>query len=70
MAHAYQPNFPHAYDPDHKVIVNKGPVIKVNANQRYSTESISEATFAHWCEQAAFLIRNIRIGPICLAAAR
>jgi aspartyl aminopeptidase len=52
MAHAYQPNFPNAYEPDHKVIVNKGPVIKVNANQRYSTESISEAMFAGWCEQA------------------
>ncbi|MGZ4997217.1 MAG: M18 family aminopeptidase, partial [Methylobacter sp.] len=26
MAHAYQPNFPNAYDPGHKVIVNKGPV--------------------------------------------
>lgn len=52
MAHAYQPNFPNAYDPDHKVIVNKGPVIKVNANQRYSTESVSEAMFAGWCEQA------------------
>lgn len=52
MAHAYQPNFPNAYDPDHKVIVNKGPVIKVNANQRYSSESVSAAMFAGWCEQA------------------
>jgi aspartyl aminopeptidase len=52
MAHAYQPNFPNAYDPDHKVIVNKGPVIKVNANHRYSTESVSEAMFAGWCEQS------------------
>jgi aspartyl aminopeptidase len=52
MAHAYQPNFPNAYDPDHKVIVNKGPVIKVNANHRYSSESISEALFADCCLQA------------------
>lgn len=52
MAHAYQPNFPNAYDPDHKVIVNKGPVIKVNANHRYSSESISAAMFADWCGQA------------------
>jgi aspartyl aminopeptidase len=51
MAHAYQPNFPNSYDPDHKVIVNKGPVIKVNANHRYSSESISAAMFADWCEQ-------------------
>jgi aspartyl aminopeptidase len=52
MAHAYQPNFPWAYEPDHKVMINKGPVIKVNANQRYSTESISQAQFIDWCEQA------------------
>ncbi len=52
MAHAYQPSFPWAYEPDHKVMVNKGPVIKVNANQNYSTESISQAQFIDWCEQA------------------
>ena len=52
MAHAYQPSFPLAYDPDHKVIVNKGPVIKVNVNNRYSTESLSQALFIDWCEQA------------------
>jgi aspartyl aminopeptidase len=52
MAHAYQPNFPNAYEPDHKVFVNQGPVIKVNASHRYSSESISEALFASWCEQA------------------
>jgi aspartyl aminopeptidase len=51
MAHAYQPNFPAAYEPDHKVMVNKGPVIKLNASQRYSSESISEAWFMDWCEQ-------------------
>jgi aspartyl aminopeptidase len=52
MAHAYQPNFPAAYDHDHKVTVNKGPVIKVNANHRYSSESISDAKFMDWCNQA------------------
>jgi aspartyl aminopeptidase len=52
MAHAYQPNFPAAYDHEHKVMVNKGPVIKVNANHRYSSESISDAMFMDWCNQA------------------
>ncbi|MCX7099102.1 MAG: M18 family aminopeptidase [Methylococcales bacterium] len=52
MAHAYHPNFPLAYDPDHKVTMNNGPVIKVNANNRYSTESVSQAQFIGWCEQA------------------
>lgn len=52
MAHAYHPNFPAAYDADHKVFVNKGPVIKSNANRRYSSESISAAHFIQWCEEA------------------
>lgn len=52
MAHAYQPNFPLAYDADHKLVVNNGPVIKVNASQRYSSESISAGMFADWCRQA------------------
>lgn len=51
MAHAYQPNFPAAYETEHKVYVNKGPVIKLNANQRYSSESVSEAMFINWCQQ-------------------
>ena len=52
MAHAYQPNFPSAYEPDHKVWVNKGPVIKVNANIHYASNSVSQARFIQLCEQA------------------
>lgn len=52
MAHAFHPNFPSAYDNEHKVIVNQGPVIKVNNNQRYSSEAMSEAIFSDWCRQA------------------
>ncbi|MGG7056450.1 M18 family aminopeptidase [Nitrosomonas sp. ANs5] len=52
MAHAYQPNFPQAYDADHKVFVNQGPVIKSNAKRRYSSESVSIAQFICWCDTA------------------
>ena len=52
MAHAYHPNFPNAYDANHKVFVNQGPVIKSNANRRYSSESISIAQFIRWCQDA------------------
>ncbi len=52
MAHAYQPNFPMGYEPEHKAVVNQGPVIKTNAGQRYSTLSVSEAEFIGWCEAA------------------
>jgi aspartyl aminopeptidase len=52
MAHAYHPNFPAAYEPGHKVKVNGGPVIKTNANQRYTTTAETAARFMGFCETA------------------
>ncbi len=52
MAHAFQPNFAAGYDLEHKLIVNRGPAIKVNANLRYTTEVFSQALFIGWCEEA------------------
>jgi aspartyl aminopeptidase len=52
-AHAYQPNFPAAYEPGHKVMVNKGPVIKTHVGQRYTTNAETAARFMGYCEQAA-----------------
>jgi aspartyl aminopeptidase len=52
MAHAYHPNHPTAYEPEHHAIVNQGPVIKTNANQRYSTNADTAARFIQLCEQA------------------
>ncbi|MFT7667958.1 MAG: aspartyl aminopeptidase [Planctomycetota bacterium] len=52
MAHATHPNYPERHDPDHNLAINAGPVIKVNANQRYATESSTEATFELACEAA------------------
>lgn len=52
MAHAYHPNFPAAYEPGHKVMVNQGPVIKTNANQRYTTSAETAARFMGFCDKA------------------
>lgn len=52
MAHAWHPNFPNAYEPCHRVLVNAGPVIKANANQRYATDADSAARFIACCEKA------------------
>jgi aspartyl aminopeptidase len=52
MAHAYHPNFPAAYEPCHHALVNHGPVIKTNANQRYSTGADTAAKFIQLCELA------------------
>jgi aspartyl aminopeptidase len=39
MAHSVNPNYSGKYESDHKPEMNKGPVIKVNANARYATNS-------------------------------
>jgi aspartyl aminopeptidase len=52
MAHAFHPNHASAYEPCHHVMVNQGPVIKTNANQRYSTNAETAARFIQLCELA------------------
>ncbi|QRM19597.1 M18 family aminopeptidase [Dechloromonas sp. TW-R-39-2] len=52
MAHAWNPNFPGAYEPCHRATVNAGPVIKTNANQRYSTNADTAARFMAICAKA------------------
>lgn len=52
MAHAYHPNHAGSYEPCHHVQVNHGPVIKTNANQRYSTNAETAARFIQLCKQA------------------
>lgn len=51
MAHAVHPSFGRYYDPQHLVHLNGGPVIKINAKQRYATDGIGEAYFGLLCEQ-------------------
>lgn len=52
MAHAFHPNHAGSYEPCHHVMVNQGPVIKTNTNQRYSTNADTAARFMQLCEQA------------------
>ena len=39
MAHSVNPNYASKYESDHKPEMNKGTVIKINANARYATNS-------------------------------
>ncbi len=51
-AHSVHPNHPELSDPTNKVYMNKGVVIKRNANERYTTDAISEAVMINACEKA------------------
>lgn len=51
-AHSVHPNHPEMSDPTNKVYMNKGLVIKRNANERYTTDAISEAIIVNACEKA------------------
>ncbi len=73
-AHALHPNYPERHDPDHAPIVNRGPAVKLNANQRYATSADTAARFRRACDQAGvpvqtFVSRNnmpcgSTIGPL------
>jgi aspartyl aminopeptidase len=44
-AHGVHPNFSDKSEPEHLPLLNHGPVLKTNANQRYATTSVSGAVY-------------------------
>jgi aspartyl aminopeptidase len=52
MAHATHPNYAERHEPEHWIELNAGPVIKVNANQRYASDAETEALFQWACREA------------------
>ena len=76
-AQGVHPNYADKYDDNHGPVLNKGPVIKVNANQRYASNSETSAMFRNICEQAdvpvqSFVVRSdmacgSTIGPLTAA---
>ncbi len=51
-AHAAHPNYPGKADPVNRPVMNKGIVLKYSANQKYTTDAVSEAFFVTVCERA------------------
>ena len=52
MAHAVHPNYSEKHDPTNHPVMGGGPVIKINANQKYITDAESAAVFAEVCRLA------------------
>ncbi len=73
-AHAVHPNYADRHEPGHRPIVNQGPALKVNSNQRYATGAATAQEFQRACESVGvpwqvFVSRNnmpcgSTIGPI------
>jgi aspartyl aminopeptidase len=77
-AHGVHPNFTNKHDDQHGPKLNQGPVIKVNANQRYATNAVTSAMIKELAAQMdlpiqTFVVRSdmtcgSTIGPITAAA--
>lgn len=73
-AHGVHPNYPGKHDDNHGPVLNGGPVVKVNARQRYATNSLTSALFRQMAEEVGvklqtFVARNdmpcgSTIGPV------
>ncbi|MDX1800406.1 MAG: M18 family aminopeptidase [Marinobacter sp.] len=76
-AHGVHPNFSDRHDDNHGPLLNKGPVIKVNHNQRYATNSRSAAFYRNLSDELdlpsqTFVVRSdmgcgSTIGPLTAA---
>ncbi len=77
-AHGIHPNYADLHDANHGPRLNQGPVIKINANQRYASNSETAGLFRMLCEKAkvpvqSFVVRSdmacgSTIGPITASA--
>jgi aspartyl aminopeptidase len=51
--HAVHPNYADRHDPANHPVPNRGPLLKLNANQRYASDGPGTAEWTRACEQAS-----------------
>ena len=58
MAHAVHPNYEARHEARHKPVLNGGPVIKINAQQRYATSGATAALFRDLCARVEVPVQH------------
>lgn len=57
-AHGVHPNYVSKHDENHGPLLNQGPVIKVNAKQRYATSSLTSSLFRQMAHEVGVPVQN------------
>ena len=57
-AHGTHPNYPERHDPEHRILLDGGPVLKFNARERYATDAVGAGIVRLAGERAGIQIQS------------